>query len=522
VLAETPGVEGNAITEMPFFTFLYGDLHAHMIDMPIMLLALAFLFHELVVTENDSRNQLARFLALVLGALAVAVTWMTNTWDWVTLLILCVLGLIYAWWIVWRRINRWSLLSFVGRIGGFVALNFLFLLPYTTWFATTSTSFTLWEGGKTPLWAYFDIHGLFLFLIVSLLAWDTARWFSQIKVRTLRGTWPLLLTGLIAFLLIMVGVGIAAAAGYQVALVVVPLVIWIGILFFRNDQSRAMQFVLVLAGLGLCLTLGVEIIVLGADIGRQNTVFKFYIQTWLLFSVAGGAAFAWLIQSCERWAGALRNIWFVLVSILIMLAAMYPVMATRGRAADRMGTNTPITLDGMEYMKHSRYGENEVWLELVNDYELIRWMQENIDGSPVIMEAQSAHEYLWGSRISIYTGLPSIIGWNFHQTQQHTFDPLPQLVRHRAANVNAFYIEPDIKTALDMIRWYDVGYIVVGGLERAYYPEDGLAKFDKMRELGMLELVYDEGEDENRTQLYRVNAAAIKGAAIAFLEDQGE
>jgi uncharacterized membrane protein len=319
--------------------------------------------------------------------------------------------------------------------------------------------------------------------------------------------------GLSTMGLVLLGSLILAMRSYQVALIVIPAVVWIAILFFRPGQSRAMQYVLVLAGLGLCLTLGVEFVVLGADIGRQNTVFKFYIQTWLLFSVAGGAAFAWLIQNSERWSLRLRGGWFAIMSILVMLAALYPFMATRGRAADRMGPGTPLTLDGMEYMKYSKQGENGVWFDLIDDYNLIRWMQDNIQGSPVIIEGQSAHEYLWGSRISIYTGLPSIVGWNFHQTQQRTFDPLPRLVRQRASNVNAFYSVTDLESAEAMMRWYGIRYIVVGGLEKAYYPEEGLAKFDTMVDMGLLHIVYEGGE----ATLYEVDENVLNSIPVMQL-----
>ena len=68
-----------------------------------------------------------------------------------------------------------------------------------------------------------------------------------------------------------------ALASYQVTLIVLPLLLWIAVLFFRSGQSRVMQFVLLLIGLALGLTLGVEYVVLDGDIGRQNTVFKFYL-----------------------------------------------------------------------------------------------------------------------------------------------------------------------------------------------------------------------------------------------------
>src|SRR5690606_41631275 len=59
------------------------------------------------------------------------------------------------------------------------------------------------------------------------------------------------------------------------------------LLFFRQGQTLTMQYILALMGLGLALTLGVEYVVLDGDIGRQNTVFKFYMQVWLMFSVVG-------------------------------------------------------------------------------------------------------------------------------------------------------------------------------------------------------------------------------------------
>jgi uncharacterized membrane protein len=314
---------------------------------------------------------------------------------------------------------------------------------------------------------------------------------------------------------LLAGVVILSIAGYQVTLIVIPTIIWIAALFFRAGQTRAMQFVLVLIGLALALTLGVEFFVVGGDIGRQNTVFKFYLQAWLLLSVAGGAAFGWLIYSSSRWSTFWRNAWFGLASLLVMIAALYPVMASRAKAIDRMAADVPFSLDGMEYMKYAQLYEGDpVVLQnnpdaapfpLVDDYNLIRWLQENIQGTPIIMEGRADREYRWEGRISIYTGLPAVIGWNWHQRQQRTFDPMPRLVQQRVANVNAFYSTPDIGVAWDILRHYDVSYIIVSNLERAYYPRTSLAKFDQMVELGLLEAVYQEGS----ARVYQVNKDAI-------------
>ncbi|MFN8447242.1 MAG: DUF2298 domain-containing protein [Anaerolineae bacterium] len=524
VLAETPGVEGSAINEMPIFTYIYGDLHAHMISMPMQLAVVALVLNEILMAGSERRRRWQLLLGSVLLGIYVGLLRATNTWDWITYILLGVIGLAFAWWLAGdrehlgtARFTRRRMIDLAWYVGGFVIASFAAALPYSLWFATIYSSVRPWTDGKTPIWAYFDIHGLFIFLVVSLLTWETARWLSRIYVRALRGTWGLLVFG------IMLAVGLLAAAvalsvaSYQVTLIVLPLLLWIALLFFRSGQSRVMQFVLLLTGLALCLTLGVEYIVLDGDIGRQNTVFKFYIQAWLLLSIVGGTAFAWLINAIGRWNGALRSVWTFLLVALVGIAALFPIMATRGKAAFRFDMNTcaPVTLDGMDYMKCAQQyeGNNDLIaanselapFPLSEDYAMIRWLQTSVRGTPTIMEGLSEDtQYKWDSRISIYTGLPAVVGWNWHQRQQRTLEPLGRLVETRNANVNAFYQTTSIGDAWDILKFYNVRYVIVGRLEQAYYRPEGLAKFQQMVDAGLLDVVFQEG----KSTIYRVNPDA--------------
>jgi uncharacterized membrane protein len=109
--------------------------------------------------------------------------------------------------------------------------------------------------------------------------------------------------------------------------------------------------------------------------------------------------------------------------------------------------------------------------------------------------------YRWGSRISIYTGLPTIIGWDHHQKQQRgDYVPgMPQVVDERVRDVRALYSEVNRAHTLQLLSKYDVTYVYVGDLERAFYPEDGLRKFDLM--VGSdLDVVYDQ----DGVKIYRV------------------
>ncbi|TVR18636.1 MAG: hypothetical protein EA396_15010 [Anaerolineaceae bacterium] len=523
-IAEIPDSGDGAINEMPYFTFLYGDMHPHMMSMPLMLFALAFVFHEVLIAGRDRRRR-AAWWALFLGALVIGLFQAVNTWETPTFMILGVLGLGYAWWLSWGRLTRDSLIAMVGRVGGFIVLAWLVALPFTWWFNSGLTEFKIWDGNKTPLWAYIQIHGFFLFLIASLLLWESGRWMAAVRLRDLRGKMGLVMLIAGGFFVVCLVALILAMIEYQVALIVLPAVALIALLFFRPGQSRAMQYVLVIAGLGLAITMGTEVITLRFDNGRQNSIFKFYIQVWLMFSVVGGVVVAWMLRHLSAWRAWLATGWLVVFVTLFFVAAMYPITATQGKAAFRFSHDVPLTLDGMEYMLYARHWEDGLSdpVELESDYRVIRWLQDNVRGTPVIMEALSGRViYQWGNRIAINTGLPSVVGWDYHQRQQRSLEHLPALVANRRANVNAFYTTADMDDAVKILHHYDVGYVILADYERSRYDlfagADGLMngalqKFDDMTASGILRIVYQEGD----ATIYEVQRDALDAAFLARL-----
>jgi len=144
---------------------------------------------------------------------------------------------------------------------------------------------------------------------------------------------------------------------------------------------------------------------------------------------------------------------------------LYPLVATAEKIDDRMSAAAPNSLDGMVYMQSSTYFDEGVNMNLDEDYQAIRWIQENVSGSPVIVEANTV-EYRWGSRYSIYTGLPGVVGWNWHQRQQRAVVP-STWITNRVEEVNNFYLSNNIIETKEFLAKYNVSYIVVGQLEKA-------------------------------------------------------
>jgi len=107
-------------------------------------------------------------------------------------------------------------------------------------------------------------------------------------------------------------------------------------------------------------------------------------------------------------------------------------------------------------------------------------------------------EYQWGNRFTIYTGLPGVVGWSWHERQQRALLP-SEIVTNRIADIATFYTTTDPQTAEKFLEQYNVKYIIVGQLERIEYPGSGLEKFAQL-DGKLWQKVYDQAG----TQIYEV------------------
>ncbi|MCL4259712.1 MAG: hypothetical protein KJZ52_03700, partial [Anaerolineales bacterium] len=485
---------GNEITEFPLFTFLYSDLHAHMIVMPLALLTISWALS--VVMARASWKSQARpaseawmtALGFIVGGLIVGAVFPTNLSDMYTYLLIGIMAVAYS---VWRYVEAESLMKRLAWTGGAVALLFalsrLLYLPYRIAYYQAYSALDPWKGPFTPISSYLTMWGLFLFIIVAWMAWETREWMASTPVSSLRKLKPfqVLIEGALivfAFMLLLLQYNQSSTnyGGVAVSWIALPIAAWAGVLMLRPNMPDAKRFVLFLIGTALLITVVVEVLVVVGDIGRQNTIFKFYLQSWFMLAVSAAAAFAWTIPSVFKWIPGWRAFWQVVMILLVSSAAMFTFTGTSGKIRDRWILEASHTLDSMTYMKYAQYDSSYGQrLDLSEDYRAIRWMQDHVQGSPVIVEAAAAgKQYEWHSRFAMYTGLPDVVGWQWHQQQQRGL--FSQQVVDRGAEVTDFYNSIDPESIWAFLKKYDVKYIIVGQLERAMYTPEGIAKFDQL------------------------------------------
>ncbi len=268
---------------------------------------------------------------------------------------------------------------------------------------------------------------------------------------------------------------------------------------------NADAFVYLLILTGLALTLIVEFLYLRDSFGvRMNTVFKFYYQGWVMMGLASAYGIWWVLDRLEKPIG--RVLFTVGATLFIALGMVYTLMAIPSRAG---GFISPANLDGSSAIAQAN----------PDDWAAIQWLDANAEqglpaGSvPVILEAPSVTisgtsyaggSYHYEGRISTFTGFPTLLGWAYHESQWRGNYAEQAL---REPDIATMYSATNGQTMLDLLRKYNVSYVILGRSEMNYInslcslPEwrctqtMALRKFDLM-----LQPVFSQGQ----VKIYKV------------------
>ena len=498
-----------SITEFPNFSFLFADLHAHMMALPFEVLVIG-LAAALAMGPRGDRTSVREWgLVVLLALVAGSLRWI-NSWDYPPYLLIGLAAVVISE----RRLEggaanaSWRI---VLKAAILVGLSFLFFQPFLSNYLTPVSGLDS-TPETTPPHQYLAHFGVFAAVIGVWLLYLLARTWRN-SVGSLGGLfraprdqaaskrqfssqlWFSVAIGVIG-VVVIAAAGLASRGQSLIAVLLPALVIvsYLAIREFRlqRPDGGLRLFLLMLIGLGLGLSMAVELVRISGDIQRMNTVFKFYLHVWVVFALVASFA-SWhlffilwrpakprsLLGSLTRGAGRLSFV------ALLLAAMIYPVLATGVRIDDRF-VDLPPTLNGEAFLRTAFYNDKDTEIDLSQNLAGIEWLRRNVQGTPTIVEGRT-DLYRWGSRFSIYTGLPTVLGWDWHQIQQR--GELGTQVGERAQQVEAFYADPDVGQALRFILQYNVEYVIVGKVEELYYPSEGLAKFESGLN-GALQVVY--------------------------------
>jgi YYY domain-containing protein len=474
------------INEFPAWSVLFGDAHPHLLSLPVLIVVIAALVAYVARPRAAS--------AILIGA-GIAWVRIGHTWDLPVLVALTVaavlLGATRGTGDARKRYQRaFGHLLLVGTVTVVVAR------PYVRTSAVFDRGFTL-AAATTPLGAFLLQYGIPLGIVTMFLI-RQALW-SRGSVRP-----PDMLRspgGIAGAVAVAVGVLVTAIAlrgpviGLALAVIAATLVSAV-VDLRRGRLGRGLAAVLVASGVGLAAL--PEVVVVINDIGRQNTVFKFGYTAWVLTALGAAALAAELVVTGS--AGRARW-WRAAVVVVVAPGLLFWPVATPPRVAARFAPLGP-TLDGRAWLDHGPVAveANGVpSIDVTQDEQLIGWLRAHGRNGETLVEA-TGPPYTWVGRMSVATGLPTVIGWSTHETQQRR--GFADTIDQRVSAVDDLYRVSDDERARRVLATYRPDYVVVGTVEHALGDPAAIAGLAK---LPGLDPAFSAGEGV----IYRVDLERI-------------
>lgn len=222
--------------------------------------------------------------------------------------------------------------------------------------------------------------------------------------------------------------------------------------FREKAVFNSMPFVLLLVLLGAGLVIFPEFFYLRDQFGwRINTIFKFYFQTWILWSIAAASA---SIHLWKEIRGIPKVVFGSAWTFVTLLGLAYPYWGI------------VMKLDGIQLSELSLNGARNIQQYSNDEMQAIEWLLEAPDG--VILEAVGG-SYSGFARISAYTGLQTVLGWPGHESQWRGG---AQEMGSRETDVRNIYQSSSWEETLFLLKEYEIRYIYVGSYERNAYRVD--------------------------------------------------
>jgi YYY domain-containing protein len=415
----------NTINEYPLFSFVWGDVHAHVVSIFNQLFLVFLLLFAYKRWETLTRE--GKIVVMALTAISLGSMPLINTWD---VLIYAPLVLLTGFLLLWR--NRDSLDKTTWAfLFALPPVSILCYLPFYLQLHTSTGGIALVRTPSNPI-EFLWVNGIFIAIFFALLIPEMRRQ-------------PWYLLAALPFVL----------AGYTAAAIaVIPMIYFM----VKTDRDIAD----ILAAFGLFILVLCELVYLKDNMGetffRMNTVFKCYLPAWLMLGTAASVMTGTWISS-RKWIPEFSGRTSEILTIIVVTALfILPFYVT---PPFTMGSGT---LDGLAYLDNQHPG----------DAGGVAYLR-SLKGEEILVEAEKG-DYSYYSRVSSFTGIPAVVGQPFHEFMWR--GDTTGWYSSRPADIRAIYEQPDKTVAL--MKKYNATLLYVGDLERERYsvriPATGLTQ----------------------------------------------
>ena len=432
--------EDQTIHEFPAYSFLIGDLHAHVIDIITVLLLLGVLLSIFMEYRNRDDSDVSAFRDLlnpniIIAGFLIGISSMTNYWNYPIYFVVSGAVILAA---NLRRFKK-LLHSLVVTLGqGVVILLIIHLVKFVF-----ELNFVKMESGiviskyHSALYQYLVLWGLPIALVTI--------WLVSVIVKTVEGESER--RGLIKFL---------------------------------SVPDAGDVFVTILALCGIGLTIMPELIyvrdIYENGFPRANTMFKLTFEAFILLGICQGYISCRLLSEKPERTDDLRYInkfyfrkrLLIVLSVLLFGTCFYTLTASK----QWVGSISTWTYQGLDSMK-------TVKADLGDEMLGIEWIDTNTPKDAVVVQAAGTSYSLYDV-VSVLTGRPTIAGWQTHEWLWHnSYD----YINDRNMEVQEIYVGTDFDLKKTIIEKYNVDYIFVGSKE---YEKYGFINTEDLLKLGRI------------------------------------
>ena len=427
----------KTISEFPSYSFILGDLHAHVVNVMFVLLVIGLLYAWMKETLRKDRRELTERMKaeqgdtseqlrsdvswkkhllsphLILVSILLGMFQWSNYWDFVIYFVVTGAVVLFANIIQLKgKAVKVIKITFLQAVE-VIVISYLVVLPFTIKFETMVQGVALAQY-HSMLYQLAVIWGLpvmiTLLLIITVL--------TEVLKKKEKTSFHRFLAGIAIPDLFAVLAGLCA-----IGLVFLPEVVYVRDIY---EQGYA----------------------------RANTMFKLTYQAYILFGlVMGYAIYRLLLISRQK-----------VLQILAGLGLLLLIW-TVGYFGDAVYSWFGEVWNPSEYQGLDAEGYLET--DFSEDAQAIYWLKDNVEGSPVVLEA-NGDSYTGYERVSASTGLPTVLGWYVHeQLWRNDVEDLNQ----KSADIQNIYTWNSEELVRNLLEHYDVSYIFVGSKEREKYGD---------------------------------------------------